>query len=117
MTKGIALVVMTFTLASCSSIPGLLGGGGPSLTAVGTQVAKDATQQAVYDQDNFRTDGGDLQVSQVQDTVQTKDVNELTINNQEIPLIYMILMIAGWLAPSPSEMGRGLLGLFSRRKP
>ena len=37
-----------------------------------------------------------------------------TINNSNISLIYLVLLILGWLLPSPSEIWRGILSLFGR---
>ena len=110
MITRVILVVMSFTLASCGSIPFLFsGGGGPSVTAVGTQVAKEANQQVVNDQSNIRTEDGDIEVTEIEDTVTTRDVESINIKNTDIPPWVIIALILGWLAPSPSEMGRGLL--------
>jgi hypothetical protein len=118
--RALVLVVLTFTLASCSGLPSFLfsGGGGPSVTAVGTQVAKEANQQVVNDQSNIRTEDGDIQVTELKDTVQTRDVESITIKNTDIPAWVIIALILGWLAPSPGEMGRGLMSLITslRRK-
>jgi len=43
----------------------------------------------------------------VQDTSTTK--------NTEIDPLMLILLILGWLAPSPNEIGRGFMRLFKRR--
>ena len=112
-TRASALVVMSITLASCSSLPSLLGGGGPSVTAVGTQLAKEANQQVVNDQSNIRTEDGDIQVTELKETVQTRDVERINIKNQDIPPWVIIALILGWLLPSPSEMGRGLLSMVT----
>ena len=114
MITRVILVVMSFTLASCSGIPSfLMPGGGPSLTAVGTQVAKEANQQVVNDQSNIRTEDGDIEVTELQDTVTTRDVERINIKNTDIPPWVIIALILGWLAPSPSEMGRGLMSMIT----
>lgn len=43
----------------------------------------------------------------VQDTSTTK--------NTEIDPLMLILLILGWLAPSPNEIGRGFMRLFKRK--
>ena len=93
-------------------------GGGPSLTTVGTQVAKEANQQVVNDQSNIRTEDGDIEVTELQDTVTTRDVERINIKNTDIPPWIIIALILGWLAPSPGEMGRGLVSAVTslRRK-
>jgi len=111
-------VSSAFVLASCTPltwIPGIGGGGssGPSLTAVGTQMAAEANQQIVADQSNIRSEGGDIEVNELEDTVTTRDVESIRIMNQDIPPWVIIALILGWLAPSPSEMGRGLISLFT----
>ncbi len=118
MTTRLVLVVLTITLvSSCSPLTSLLGGGskGPAFTAVGTQMAKEANQQVVNDQRNIRSEGGDIAVTELEDTVQTKDVGTIKINNQDIPPWVILLLILGWLLPSPSEMGRGLASLIRRK--
>ena len=117
MTLRPLLVVLTITLASCSPLTSLLGGGSkaPSFTAVGTQMAKEANQQVVNDQRNIRSEGGDIAVTELEDTVQTKDVGTIKINNQDIPPWVILLLILGWLLPSPSEMGRGLASIIRRK--
>lgn len=83
------------------------------MTAVGTQVAKEANQQVVNDQSNIRTEDGDIEVTEIKDTVTTRDVERININNQDIPPWVIIALILGWLLPSPSEMGRGLLSMVT----
>ena len=50
----------------------------------------------------------------VGDKVEADNVNGgvNTYNSQEVPIEFMLLMIVGWLAPSPQEMWRGLLKLL-----
>jgi len=44
----------------------------------------------------------------------TGGINKTTI--QEIPMEFMLLMVLGWMLPSPSEIWRGFTNLFRRRK-
>ena len=119
MSKAIATLAISsvLVLTSCSPlswIPGVGGGNsGPTLTAVGTQMAAEANQQIVADQSNIRSEGGDIEVNELEDTVTTRDVDSIRIMNQDIPPWVIIALILGWLAPSPSEMGRGLMSLFT----
>lgn len=46
--------------------------------------------------------------------VESIDQSNNTTN--ELDLRLLVIAIIGWLAPSPSEMGRGLMNLFKRRK-
>jgi hypothetical protein len=38
-----------------------------------------------------------------------------TSTNTEVDPLMLLLLIAGWLAPSPGEIGRSFIGLFRRR--
>ena len=122
MSKAIATLAISsaFVLASCSPLswlPGIGGGNsGPTLTALGTQMAAEANQQIVADQSNIRSEGGDIEVNELEDTVTTRDVDSIRIMNQDIPPWVIIALVLGWLAPSPSEMGRGLMNLVTRRR-
>ena len=115
-------LVLALFLSGCSQIPSFLlgGGGGPNVAAnvqagqtnsqtVGTTSNSD--QEVVVE-----TLTGDLKQSNDTNKVNTDTVENININ--EIPPWVLILLVLGWLAPSPQEMGRGLLTLIStlRRK-
>ena len=95
----------------------LTGGGGPlgvQTNVVGTQAAKNATQAVQTNQQTIEAgDNSTIRVEELDKPVETRDVEELTINNTEVPLMYILLLIAGWLAPSPSEISRGIRSMFS----
>ena len=38
------------------------------------------------------------------------------INNQDIPIEFMLLAVIGWLLPSPNEIWRGFLNLVKLRR-
>jgi len=101
--KVILLVALTLPLSAClnpSSL--LLGGSNPavSATAVGTQMGKENTQQAVAQQTSQEA-GRDIVVTDL-DAGGSENV---TVNN-EPSLWFMILLVLGWLLPSPNEMAR-----------
>ena len=96
------------------------GGGGPSVNA-NTQAGKTNSQTIGTtnntDQEvSVQTLEGNLNQSNDKNKVSTENVGNININ--EIPPWVLILLVLGWLAPSPQEMGRGLLTLIStlRRK-
>ena len=118
----ILAIPLLLLISSCSQIPSFLmgGGGGPNVAAnvqagqtnsqtVGTTSNSD--QEVVVE-----TLTGDLKQSNDTNKVNTDSVENININ--EIPPWVLILLVLGWLAPSPQEMGRGLLTLIStlRRK-
>lgn len=102
------LSVMTLT-GSCSNVPlNPLTGGGTNVAA-NTQVGRENTQTIGISNSVrpvLRPDGD----------VETVVQDNSTTKNTEIDPLLLILLILGWLAPSPSEMGRGLLKLFRRKE-
>jgi hypothetical protein len=86
---------------------------GITATAVGTQMAQEATQQAVANQSNQEA-GRDVVITKTE----LEAVGERIFIDQDIEPWVLILLVLGWLAPSPSEMGRGLMALLAtfRRK-
>ena len=101
-------------MTGCGSIPFLLPkSNGVTATAVGTQIAKEATQQAVANQSNAEA-GRDVVITETELEATGETIN---IDNS-IPPWVLIALVLGWLAPSPSEMARGLLAMFaSLRRP
>jgi hypothetical protein len=115
-------LVLALFLSGCSQIPSfLLGGGGGPNVAANVQAGK-TNSQTVGTTNNsdqevvVETLTGDLKQSNDTNKVNTDSVENININ--EIPPWVLILLVLGWLAPSPQEMGRGLLTLIStlRRK-
>lgn len=95
------------TLSGCGSLPlGLLGGGGPNVAA-NTQVGKE-NRQAVFAFDD-RTEVGRDNISK---EVEAGEIDNLNITNENIPPWVFLIALLGWLAPSPSEMGRGMYRLL-----
>ena len=96
------------------------GGGGPSVNAnVQTGKTNSQTLGTTNNTDqevSVQTLEGNLNQSNDKNKVSTENVGNININ--EIPPWVLILLVLGWLAPSPQEMGRGLLTLIStlRRK-
>ena len=118
----IASLILGSLLAGCILNPlNLLGGGsGPSVNA-NVQAGKTNSQTIGTtnntDQEvSVQTLEGNLNQSNDKNKVSTENVGNININ--EIPPWVLILLVLGWLAPSPQEMGRGLLTLIStlRRK-
>jgi hypothetical protein len=87
--RGLA-VALLFVLAACTPldlVKPMLGGGGPSLEV--EAIVGDKNQEV-----------------RVGDTAQTINKTE------EVPLKYMVLMILGWLLPSPREIWKGAVSLL-----
>jgi hypothetical protein len=108
--------------ASCSSLNplGFLTGGGTNVAA-NTQIGKTNTQTVgttkVQESRTEFTDTTVERFEQTQDqenTVKTDSVQNLTIN--EIPVWVILLLILGWLLPTPTQIGQGIISLFRRNK-
>jgi hypothetical protein len=102
----LALLLALTSTASCTSgALSLLTGGGPNVAA-NTQIGKENNQGVntsitTTSQPVLRPEGPVENVTQDNST-----------NTNVSPWI-ILLMIIGWLAPSPSEMGRGMLNMIS----
>ncbi|MGJ8660437.1 MAG: hypothetical protein ACSHXL_00230 [Bacteroidota bacterium] len=97
------------SLAGCGASPlSLLTGGGPNVAA-NTQIGKE-NNQTVGAVNNTRPK---LRVEAPVDTV-IQDTS--TTKNTEVDPLMLILLILGWLAPSPSEIGRNFINLFKRKQ-
>ena len=103
--------LLLILLTSCSAgqigkavLGAATGGGGPSLEG---QIGKENTKQNVG-----------VQVSAGRDVVTRKEnvtadrVDKVTVN--EVPPWVILLLVLGWLLPSPGEMGRKIQGWFRR---
>jgi len=98
-------------LAGCGASPlSLLTGGGPNVAA-NVQAGKENTQQAVGQQ--TRTDAG-RDVIQQSSPVIADQIKE--VNIQQTPIWMIVLLVLGWLLPSPNEIARGIRGLFRKWK-
>lgn len=98
--KQIAAILLVLTLAGCTGGPlSLLTGGGPNVAA-NVQAGKE-NNQAVVQYDNTK----DTSISDA----------TVTIRNTDIPVWVILLLVLGWMLPSPKEIGRGLIYPFRRK--
>jgi hypothetical protein len=108
----IRILIACIALSGCTAADLLLGGKpGISVTPIGTQVAKEATQQLVGQQNDTRA-GRDVIKTDVLKDVEAGQVENININNQEIPPWVMLLLLIGWLLPTPSSIGHWFGSLF-----
>jgi len=110
MLRPVIGLLMLLTLTGCSAIPSWLMPSSKcvSVTPIGTQVAQEATQQAGANQSNQEA-GRDVIITETE--LEAK--GERIFIDQDIEPWVLILLVLGWLAPSPSEMGRGLMALLA----
>ena len=104
------LLLVSISMAGCSKGPlSLLTGGGPNVAA-NVQAGKTNTQTI------GKTNNISPSVSiRPKARVDTVDQSTETVNNYQIDPLLIILLILGWLAPSPSEIGRSIRNLFRRK--
>ena len=118
----VALLTVTLITASCSNFTplGLLAGGGPNVAA-NVQAGKTNSQTvgttnnvapSVSIRPNARVDNIDQSVNESK--VATESIDNVTVN--EVPPWVVLLLILGWLLPSPNEISRWFLQLFKRKR-
>jgi hypothetical protein len=105
------LILILLSLSSCSTSGALslLTGGGPNVAA-NTQIGKENNQGI-----NVDVDRSVRPVLRPEGPVENVNQDNSTTNISEIDPLLLLLLIVGWLAPSPNEIGRGILKLFRRR--
>ena len=95
-------LMLIMLLASCSSLPlGMLGGG--TNVAANTQIGRENRQTAVSMEERVEA-GRDV----IQKEVEAGPVESLTVNNQDIPPWVLLLALIGWLLPTPTQMGNAI---------
>ena len=113
-------LVLTLLLSSCgltSLIP--FGSGGPTVNS-NAQIGKENRQSVVsVEQKEEVTAGRDVVQTEIIKEVETGTVENLDIINTNIPPWVILLLILGWLLPTPTEIARGfvnfVLRLFGRK--
>jgi len=94
--------MLIMLLASCSSLPlGMLGGG--TNVAANTQIGRENRQTAVSMEERVEA-GRDV----IQKEVEAGPVESLTVNNQDIPPWVLLVALIGWLLPTPTQMGNAI---------
>jgi len=113
------LLLALISTPSCTQNPlSLLTGGGPSVNA-NVLAGQEVTQQLVANQ-NRQDAGRDVVTNEIKKEVEADSVEEVEINNTNIPPWVILLLLLGWLLPTPQEMIRdifnAILDLTRRRK-
>jgi hypothetical protein len=92
-----------------------LTGGGPNVAA-NVQAGKTNNQTvgttSNSEQKIVRPKARDIRQSNDSNKVQADEVQTVVVN--EVPVWVVLLLILGWLFPSPGEIGRMILQLFKR---
>ena len=111
------LLVLT-SIASCSKgALGLLTGGGTNVAA-NTQLGR-TNNQTIGTTDNteqtIQFDSAE-RVSQSDDNNKVRAENVQTVVVNEVPVWVILLLVLGWLFPSPNEIGRWVRSIFTKNK-
>ena len=110
MVRMILAAVLLLSLGSCGSIPFLSSSGGPNVNA-NVLAGKENTQQVVAQQ-NQQDAGRDIVSTEIQKEVEAEQVEEIKISHTNIPIWVILLLLLGWLLPTPTQIGNGLANLF-----
>ena len=108
-------LILVLFLSGCglSTLLPLGGSGGPTVNS-NAQIGAE-NRQSVMSVENTTSAGRDI----VTKEVETGQVENLDITNTNIPPWVMLLLILGWLLPTPTEIARGfmnfVLTLFGRK--
>lgn len=112
-------LVLILLLAGCGTFPlSILGGGGPNVAA-NTQLGKQNVQtigtSTVQEFGTQTVQADRVNTNQGQTTrVNATDVQTVVVN--EVPTWIILLLVLGWLFPSPGEIGRSVRSFFSGKK-
>ena len=114
-------LLLVLFLSSCglSTLLPLGGSGGPIVNS-NAQIGKENRQSVMsVEQSEEVSAGRDVITTEVIKEVDAGPIEKLLISNQNIPPWVMLLLILGWLLPTPTEIGRGImnfiLALFGRK--
>jgi len=101
--KPLAPLTLILLLSGCLGNPlSLLGGGGPNVAA---------NVQAGAENNQTGAQVGDITKAETvySGVAPSGSVGSLNISNQDIPIWVILLLILGWVLPSPREIWIGLL--------
>ena len=107
----IIVALLTSTLSSCGLTSLIPFGGGGTNVAANTQLGQENYQGVTTS-----VDKSIRPVLRPEGPVETVQQDNSTVNYNEIDPLLLILLVLGWLAPSPNEIARGIRNLFRRKQ-
>ena len=111
-------LVLTLLLSSCG-LTSFIPTGGTNVAA-NTQLGKENKQAVVtYEEEETTSAGRDIITTEVLKEVEAGPVDTLKINNTNIPPWVLLVLLLGWVLPTPTQIGRAIYNLVSapfRRK-
>jgi len=115
-------MLIALLLSSCGSINPLSflsGSGGPTVNS-NAQVGKENKQAVVtYEQETNTSAGRDVITTEVIKEVEAGPVERLDITNTNVPPWVILLLLLGWLLPTPTQMAKAIYNFVAmpfRRK-
>ena len=112
-------LVLALLLSSCG-LTSLLPTGSGTNVAANTQLGKENKQAVVtYEEEETNNAGRDIITTEVLKEVEAGPVDTLKINNTNIPPWVLLVLLLGWVLPTPTQIGRAMYNLVSapfRRK-
>jgi hypothetical protein len=113
MHKLLLILIASSFVSSCglTALNPFSSKGGPTVNA-NVLAGKENTQQLVAQQS--RQDAGrDINTTTTKKEVEAETVEEIKITNTNIPIWVMLLLLLGWLLPTPTDIARGIGNIFS----
>ena len=104
-------LVLTLLLSSCglTGLPFFSGGGGGPTVNSNAQIGKENKQSVVsYEQEETTSAGRDVITTEVLKEVEAGPVDTLKINNTNIPPWVLLVLLLGWILPTPTQIGRAI---------
>ena len=100
-------IVLALFLSGCG-LTSLLPTGGTNVAA-NTQIGKENKQAVVtFEQEETTSAGRDIITTEVLKEVEAGPVDTLKINNTNIPPWVLLVLLLGWLLPTPTQIGRAI---------
>ena len=115
MLRLVSSICLILLLSSCglTNLPFFGGGGGPTVNS-NAQIGKENKQAVItYEEEETNNAGRDVIKTEVLKEVETGTVEELKISNTNIPIWVILLLILGWLLPTPTQIGQGLYQILT----
>ena len=97
------LIALTLFLGGCLNPLSLLGGGGGPNVAANVQAGAENNQTGAQVGDIIKAETVNTGVTP------SGSIEALNVTNEDIPMWVVLLLILGWVLPSPQEIWRGLL--------
>ena len=111
--KIIIALILSISLSSCTAlgVAKMLSGkskGGGTNVAANTQVGKQ-NNQSLVDQSQDQEINAEVVQIETSAIKPSGDVGKISVMNQDIPMWVILLLVLGWILPSPIEIWRGFL--------